>query len=538
MINKEQIILAKHWLVCFKNKEKLFYSLQGLLKLEITWITAYRNLKGRQSRAGPDNENMTSLIKTRIMELRQAVMDGKYEWRGSKQVMVPKPDSTGKGLKGKVLGIPSDRLVEEALKIILEPIFELAFNKQSFGFRPGRNSHTALKWVRTQMKAQIWYVEADLKNYFGDHTILMAKIEKRVRDPLILKLLAKGLKAKIFAPSGFVWEKGSILSPLLSNLYLDDFDSFMETLAKRYQGPASKRRVNPEYNRLMKSGLKKEVRKRRIPVGMPRDEKYRNCKYIRYADDFIVGILGPREMAVEIKNEIKNFLKERLKIELNLEKTRITHIKEKIKFLGYFFTRRTFFGRKANPGGKIVSMKMSNPILDVDMLHVIPRLKKVGFCDDKGNPTPAFRYLRLPQAETNMKVNEIIRGYSEWFSIAGNRRSATARIAYIIRYSIAKVYAAKFKLKTVAAVFKIGRNNLSSAIGKKRKSILGVDVALSCKQGEEKTKSRIEPILFDRYHSIPQPKSKFLEKNWEPDYIKRLRSTESAEELWKVLPIS
>jgi hypothetical protein len=144
---------------------------------------------------------------------------------------------------------------------------------------------------------------------------------------------------------------------------------------------------------------------------------------------------------------------------------------------------------------------MTIPTLDVNMKKVIARLAEANFCDESGDPKPVFRHLRLPQSETNIKVNYILKGLSEWWSIAGNRRAAIARVAYITRYSVAKMYAAKFKLKTVAAVFKIGGNDLSKPIGVRAKSIIGAD-EIDTPQGQ---KRKLTGILFDRYHKIPEP---------------------------------
>ena len=158
------------------------------------------------------------------------------------------------------------------------------------------------------------------------------------------------------------------------------------------------------------------------------------------------------------------------------------------------------------------------------------------FCDGSGNPTPAFRYLRLSQSETNIKVNYILRGLSEWWSIAGNRRAALARLVYIIRYSVAKVYAAKFKFKTVAAIFKIGGNDLSKPIGVRVKSVIGADEPDTPRR-REGSKNKLTGILFDRYHKIPKPKPSKLNPNWIPEYMKALQKGDNLEnlikEIWK-----
>jgi len=374
------------------------------------------------------------------------------------------------------------------------------------------------------MKDSIWFIEGDIKSYFPtiDHQILMKILERRIQDPTILQLIRTGLKAKVFQKDGSVFvpevgtPQGGILSPLLSNIYLDELDKYMEELCVQYQGSvrASNRKKNPEALKLLRSGQKSEYYRLRLPSRIPNEIGYRNCKYIRYADDFVIGVLGPRSMAIEIRDKIKDFLTDRLNVELSLEKTKITHISKGIEFLGYKFSRRTIFVRQSYSGRKVLR-KMTIPTLDVNMNRVIARLSQANFCDGEGTPKPAFRFLRLPQSEVNQKVNSILRGLSEWWSIAGNRRQAIARVAYIIRYSIAKVYAAKFKLRTVAAVFKLGGNALHKPIGARVKSVIGAN-EINTPIGKKKM---LKGILFDRYNTIPKPQGNKLKPNWVPVHM-------------------
>jgi len=135
----------------------------------------------------------------------------------------------------------------------------------------------------------------------------------------------------------------------------------------------------------------------------------------------------------------------------------------------------------------------------------------------------------MPQADTNAKANHILRSLSEWWSIAGNRRQAIARVAYIIRYSIAKVYSAKFKLPTVAAVFKSGGNNLGRPLGAKKKSVVGANYTA------EENKDKLKGIMFDRYHKIPRPMGNKLNPNWKPEYVKILEKDVNLQEFAKTL---
>ena len=566
--------LVRHWQISFKNPTRVFYDLKGLLKQESVWFSAYLTLNERKGSKtpGPDNDTISSLTKKKILSIRKDVLANQYFWKGTRRVLIPKPGSK----KKRPLGIPSidDRLVQQIIRSIIEPAFETQFNKQSYGFRPGRGCHDALKWINTHMKDSIWFIEGDIKQYFDtvNHQILMETIKAKVKDESILTLIKRGLKAKVFCPEGrsatlqskgltetpeLGVPQGGILSPLLSNIYLDRFDKFMEELTlgglaprpygQRYKGTVSagNRKKNPAALPVGAGGFttKKIMRrsthsakenkkllhklllaKPTAPSGkmssrIHNDPNYRNCKYIRYADDFLVGIVGPRELALEIKEKINNFLTTQLKIALNLEKTKITHITNKIEFLGYVITRRTII-IKQKYNGKLRKRRIPIRILDVSMKKVIKSLKKAGFCDGSGKPLPVFRFLRLPQADTNHKVNQIIRGYNQWFSIAGNRRMAVARVAYIIRYSIAKVYAAKFKKKTVAAVFKVGRGDLSKSIALKAKSIVGAD----------NNNDKITEILYSKYHTIPKPEGNKMKVGWEPEYNKQLRKGQNSEQ--------
>lgn len=158
-------------------------------------------------------------------------------------------------------------------------------------------------------------------------------------------------------------------------------------------------------------------------------------------------------------------------------------------------------------------------------------MSEANFCDGSGKPKPAFRYLKLSQLETNTRVNSILKNFSELWSIAGNRKAAISRLAYILRYSIAKLYAAKFKLKTVAKVFKLGGNNLSKPLGVKSKSIIGV-----CEEYTyPNSKKMLTGILFDRYYKIPKPMGNKLSSKWMPEYIKALKNEDSLKNFIQII---
>ena len=199
------------------------------------------------------------------------------------------------------LGIPSinDRIVQEVLKSILEPIFERNFLETSHGFRPRRGCHTALKTLNTRHKDGIWFIEGDIKNYFNtiNHGILLSLLKKRVQDPLVLDLIASGLKAKVFQEKGNSYfpevgaPQGGILSPLLSNIYLHELDKYMRRLGTAHLGPVDShhRKQNPAAYKLLRTGKKSEYYRKRIPSRIPREKGYRNVKYIRSEENTLSG---------------------------------------------------------------------------------------------------------------------------------------------------------------------------------------------------------------------------------------------------------
>jgi retron-type reverse transcriptase len=193
-------------------------------------------------------------------------------------------------------------------------------------------------------------------------------LERNIQDTTILRLIRTGLKAKVFQEDKSFYKPevgttllygGGILSPLLSNIYLNELDQYMSKLCEQYQSDVkpSNRKKNPAANKLLRYGKKSEY----INI---------NCKYIRYADDFIIGTLGPRSMAIEIRDKVKDFLKTELNVALSLEKSQISHITKGIEFLGYLFSIKQLFVKQSY-GGSIVKRKMTIPILNINMKKVI-----------------------------------------------------------------------------------------------------------------------------------------------------------------------
>ena len=240
------------------------------------------------------------------------------------------------------------------MREILEAYYEPQFSNHSHGFRPNRGCHTALQEIQI-WKGTRWFIEGDISKYFDtiDHDVLLKILEKNIHDGRFLRLISNMLKAGYLDDWKFNQTisgtpQGGVISPLLANIYLNEFDQWIEnTLIPQYT-KGKRQKSNPVYNRMnaeiskarkngdMQTAHKLEVERRNIPSVDPYDENYRRCRYVRYADDFLIGFTGSKADAEEIKAAMHNFLENELHLELSQEKTLITNASSQAaKFLGY-----------------------------------------------------------------------------------------------------------------------------------------------------------------------------------------------------------
>jgi group II intron reverse transcriptase/maturase len=534
--------IARLWISNYKKPTRKYKSLKTILNTKELWYASY--IKVRSSRGsetpGVDLQTLDGTTKGKLDLLRERVIERKFNWKPIKRVEIPKD----KG-KTRPLGIPTlnDRIVQEVLRTILEPIYETTFSNRSHGFRPGYSCHTALKYVNTQFKAVSWYIEGDISKYFDtiNHNILLHLLKRKVRDNLILNLIESGLKADVIFNEKRIEHisgtpQGGILSPLLSNIYLNELDKYIESIELEYLGPSKRPKANPAYSKIMNKARKdwnpKKARKLKINKSEPFDPLYRHIRYVRYADDFLIGIAGPRKLAIEIRERIRVFLETKLSLKLNLEKTKITNISRKIPFLGYQIGRRIILTKQRYGGAKRwVTRKMIIPTLDGNIDKMINNLARNNFCDKSGFSKPNFSLLMLPQSEINARINSVILGISNWWSIAGNRRRGIARISYILRFSAAKLYAAKFKLDSISKVFKRGGKGLNRPLSSNKSSVVGVtdewisnwfkpsDLNSVSVRGNNRI---IRPILYSKYKDIPKNLGNKLKPDWKPEFVKDL----------------
>jgi len=301
---------------------------------------------------GVTEETPDGMSREKIDAIIEALRYERYQWLPARRVDIPKKNG-----KKRPLGMPvwSDKLVQEVLRLVLEAYYEPRFSEHSHGFRAEHGCHTALREIYRTWKGTTWFLEGDISQCFDklSHELIIQKLEEDFHDGRFIKLMRELLDAGYMEDWTFTTEtsgvpQGGIVSPILANILLDKLDKYVEeTLIPKYT-KGNRKRANQEYHSLLVKASKErkkgnmvqaeQLRKQAqtLPSIDPKDPEYRRLRYVRYADDFLLGFVGPRKEAEEIKQELRAFLQRELKLELSEEKTLLTHARtEAAKFLGY-----------------------------------------------------------------------------------------------------------------------------------------------------------------------------------------------------------
>ena len=337
------------------------------------YLLAYGNIYSNQGAMTPgvSEETADGMSEEKIEQIIGLMRQEKCRFSPARRVYIPKKNG-----KLRPLGMPtwSDKLVGEVVRLLLEAFYDPQFPDSSHGFRKSRGCHTALREIGNTWTGTTWFIEGDISDCFGslDHDILLGILAEKIQDNRFLRLIRNMLKAGYLED----WDyrdtlsgvpQGGVASPVLSNIYLNKPGEFVEReLIPRYTRGASRAR-NPEYMRIKsrrdnarRRGDRATARAlarqmRTLPSVDPMDPRYRRLRYLRYADDHILGFIGPKAEAEQIKAELTRFLRETLRLELNQDKTLISHARtQPARFLGYHIivqhcdTRITYGRRSAN----------------------------------------------------------------------------------------------------------------------------------------------------------------------------------------------
>lgn len=469
----------------YKHCKDLDYKYERLYRIlynKDMYAVAYQRIAPKQGNmtAGTDGKTIDGMSIERIDRLIESLKDESYQPKPSRREYIPKKNG-----KMRPLGIPSieDKLLQEVVRMILEAIYEGQFSDCSHGFRPQRSCHTAMEQISKSFCGAKWYIEGDIKGFFDNinHDVMIKILEKRIGDCRFIRLIRKFLNA------GYIedWQyfksydgtpQGGIISPILANIYLDQLDKYMEEYASKFDKGVRKEvsKLYRHYQRKKgraKVALKKaktaEERNEALrlvkmydslmmvtPAKNEGDTNYKRLKYVRYADDFLCGVIGSREDAIKIKADIKEYLESKLRLELSEEKTLVTYSNNPAKFLGFEIrnrkcaeTRRDTLGRKKRSRNKTVEIRIpkdtvKKKLLDYDVVEIKKHNGKE-IWKPKARPELNFN----DDLEILQRYNSEIRGFYNYFGIGVNCAKQMNNFGYIMEYSMYKTFAAKYRSK-------------------------------------------------------------------------------------------
>jgi len=409
----------------------------------------------------------------RIERIIGLLREEKYRWTPARRVFIEKPHST----KKRPLGITdghADKLLQEVIREMLEAYYEPQFDDHSHGFRPQRGCHTALAEITTTWKGTVWFIEGDIKGCFDniDHDTLLAILGERIKDNRFLRLIGEMLRAGYLEDWHYHRNlsgtpQGAGCSPILANIYLDRLDSYVRDTLVPTHNRGTGRKINPAYDRLYSKRLRRRragkikeanallAAMRKLPAMMTDDPDYRRLRYIRYADDFLLGFAGPKDEAEAIKGKIGLFLKDSLKLDLVAEKTLVSHAKTKAaRFLGYEIRMQVADEKLVQFRG---TTKDGHPIKRRNV-NGYPRLL-VPDAVVKGKMAPYLRRgksIHRPEL-LNHSVFDIVsdygmvlRGIANYYAIANNRTQAMSHLKYVMERSLTATLASKLKISRAA----------------------------------------------------------------------------------------
>lgn len=392
-----------------------FTGILEIIASEANIITSIHKIKANKGShtAGIDEKEIDDYLNKGFDEVIEIVRAKLYDYNPSmvRRVWIPKPGKSEK----RPLGIPTiiDRIIQECVRNIIEPIAEAQFFEHSYGFRPMRSADMAIariKHINFHAKCY-WVVEGDIKGFFDniDHNTMINSLwNLGIRDKRVLSIIKQMLKAGVMdecSKSELGTPQGGIISPLLANIYLNRFDNFMT-------GDFERKKLKKPYSR----------RDSEISA-MRKHSNLKTCYYVRYADDWVI-LTDSQEDAERLKFKAKKYLHDTLKLDLSEEKTLITNVCSKpIKFLGVEIRMVKKNGKwvnKVSPESERFKRKMK------DLSREIFYIRKTSTLD-------ADRLI-----ENINRVNSIIVGLINYYSMCDQISVVIRKYAWLLKYTAYK----------------------------------------------------------------------------------------------------
>ena len=572
-------ICSSLWFKTFSSPPNAsFPNLTGFISKLDLWVLAYQRSSAHFTGTFPPRNAIHSQVLSDLLSLRNAVVRGQFVWNNKTNQLIRSPNEkpiTISLSKRKLQAILEsdepcfqDRVVQEVLLMVLEPVFEARFSSKSHAFRPGRNAHTVIRTIRSNFAGYLWFLKGDVSEIFDnvDRNVVLGCVEKAVKDKKVLGLIKSALRAPVreivedkeeflkkkkgpkkkkkkkilnanepkpdpywlrsffkFAPkeAAKVPSYGycGILSPLLANVCLNELDHWMEEKRIEFFRPS-------KLDSIWKDSINDGCHNPAWPEFVPSSgrEKTRKMDYIRYGGHFLIGVRGPREDAVEVRKEIIEFCETKFGLRLDNSKVEIEHITRGIQFLDHIISRRVIHPtlRYTAGGGNIVSEKGVGTLLSVtaSLQQCITQFRQLELVkgDRDPEPLPCNPMLYSSQAHTNSQMNKFLETMADWYRYADNRKKIIGFCAYVIRSSLAKLYASRYRLKSRAKVYKIASRDLSRPL-RESSNNSAPEYSDLLRMG---LVDAIEGVQFSHMSMIPSCDYTPFPRNWIPDHEKVL----------------
>ncbi|XP_050231048.1 nuclear intron maturase 2, mitochondrial [Mercurialis annua] len=568
-------VCSQMWIENFREPDKTASNLTSYLRRFELWVLAYQKVCADEIGAYVPRSAIERPALEDLLALRNAVLDNRFKWGARLQFLIKSPrDKTDyESLsKRKIKAILTttqpapfqDKIVQEVMYMILEPIYEARFSQKSFAFRPSRNAHTALRVIRRSFAGYLWYIKGDLSTILDGMkpSIVISALMRDVRDKKVIDLVKAALttpvittavevpkkrikrkysKKRVLAEDepkpdpywletffGFApeeaeklpsWGHCGILSPLLANVCLDELDKWVEGKIQEFYHPSKSDVIwnSPEGEAEQGNTSWPEF----VPTSGP--DKTRKMDYIRYGGHILIGVRGPRADAATLRKQLIEFVDQKYFLKLDNESLPIEHITKGIMFLDHVLCRRVVYPtlRYTATGGKIISEKGVGTLLSLtaSLKQSIKQFRKLNFLkgDRDPDPQPCFRMFHATQSHTNAQMNKLLSTMVEWYRYADNRKKIVNFCSYIIRGSLAKLYAAKYKLRSRAKVYKISSRNLSRPLKEKKGASPEYHNLLRMGLAES-----IDGLQYTRMSLVPETDYTPFPVNWRPDHEKAL----------------